>query len=385
MANRIIRLIIKEFLVVLRDRRSRIILVLPPLVQLLIFSFAATHEVRNVTLGIYAEDNGSAARELIDRFEAVPVTFSHIKYYNDLKEVKQAIDAQDILAAVHIGPTFSKNIEAGEHTSIQILLDGREANAALVVQGYINRIVQDFVSEWTSYREMHKTGGRHIRSTLVSRIWFNPNLNSTWSTVPALVGILSNLVVLMITALSVARERELGTFEQLLVSPLRPVEILIGKTMPALILGFVEGIFMMSMAVLIFRLPITLRGVLLLLGVMFLFLLSIVGVGLFISSLAKTQQQGFLGAFTYQVPATLLCGFATPIENIPDWLRWVAYVNPLQYMVTICRTIFLENPSITLVVSMVWPLIPIGLTTLTQPYYSERKWNSYDVVKAKKL
>jgi ABC-2 type transport system permease protein len=365
MANRIIRLIIKEFLAVLRDRRSRIILVLPPLVQLLIFSFAATHEVRNVTLGIYAEDHGYAARELIARFEAVPVTFSQIKYYRDLKAVRQAIDAQDILAAVHIGPTFSKDIKAGKRTSIQILLDGREANAALVVQGYINRIVQDFMSEWTSYREMHKTGGHRISSTLVPRMWFNPNLNSTWSTVPALVGILSNLVVLMVTALSVARERELGTFEQLLVSPLRPVEILAGKAIPALVLGFAEGIFMMSMAVLVFRLPITLSGVLLLLGVMFLFLLSIVGVGLFISSLAKTQQQGFLGAFTYQVPATLLCGFATPVENIADWLRWLAYVNPLQYMVTICRTIFLENPSMNVVVSMVWPLLPIGLATLT--------------------
>jgi ABC-2 type transport system permease protein len=365
MINRIIRLIIKESSAILRDKRSRMILVFPPLVQLLIFSFAATHEVRNMTLGIYTEDHGYAARELIAKFEAVPVTFSHIKYYSDLKEVRRAIDAQDILAAVHIGPTFSRDIEAGEHISIQILLDGREANAALVVQGYINRIVQDFVSEWTSYREMHKTEGHRVRSTLVSRIWFNPNLNSTWSTVPALVGILSNLVVLMITALSVARERELGTFEQLLVSPLRPIEILIGKTIPAFILGFVEGIFMMSMAVLIFRLPLTLSGALLLLGGMFLFLMSIVGVGLFISSLAKTQQQGFLGAFTYQVPATLLCGFATPIENIPDWLRWVAYVNPLQYMVTICRSIFLENPPINLVVSMVWPLIPIGLTTLT--------------------
>ena len=162
-----------------------------------------------------------------------------------------------------------------------------------------------------------------------------------------------------------ARERELGNFEQLLVSPLRPIEILIGKSIPALVLGFIEGVFMIFMAVVVFRLPITLRGFFMLLGVMFVFLLSVVGVGLFISSLAKTQQQGFLGAFTYKVPATLLCGFATPIENIPVWLRWVAYINPLQYMVTICRTIFLENPSIKLVVNMVWPLIPIGLTTLT--------------------
>ncbi len=366
MLNRIIRLIIKEFLVILKDKRSRIILIFPPLMELLIFSFAATHEVKNVTLGIYTEDFGAPARKLIAKFESARPTFSRIKYYNSLKDIKQAIDSQEIFVAIHIKSTFSKDIEAGNPTSIQIILDGRKANASLVVQGYIKRIIQDFISEWLLYRsKMYKAKIRPASIILVPRIWFNPNLSSTWSTVPALVGILTNLVVLMITALSVARERELGTFEQLLVSPLRPVEILIGKAIPAIILGFVEGIFMIVMAILIFRLPITFSGISLLLGVMLLFSLSIVGVGLFISSLAKTQQQGFLGAFTYQVPAILLCGFATPVENIPDWLRWLAYINPLQYMVTACRSVFLENPSITLVISMVWPLIPIGLTTLT--------------------
>ncbi len=361
MLNRIKRLIVKEFLAILRDRRSRALLVIPPVLQLLIFSFAATHEVKNVNLGVYTEDRGYAAVELISHFLAAKKTFSHVIFYHDLRAVKDAIGSQRVIAVVHIGSQFTKSLELGVPAKVQVLLDGRKANASLIVQGYINRIVQLFLSEW---RREHSGKISAMSSTVVSRVWFNPNLKSTWSTVPALVGILSNLVVLLITALSIARERELGTFEQLLVSPLRPVEILIGKSVPALVLGMAEGMVMSVIVMLVFGLPITAVGFVLLFWSMLLFVISIVGVGLFISSLSKTQQQGFLGAFAYQVPATLLCGFATPVENMPHWLQWAAYINPLQYMVALSRTIFLENPSPSLVFRMAWPLVPIGVFTL---------------------
>ena len=364
MLNRIIRLIIKEFLTLLKDPQSRVILVVPPLIQLLVFSFAATHEVKNVHLGIYSEDHGQAARQLVSRFYAIPQTFSHITQLHNLTSVQEAIDAQDVLAVVHIGPTFSRDVETGRSAPIQVILDGRKANAALVVQGYIGRIVETFAAQWSADTG-HPTESSVIApNVLVPRMWFNPNLNPIWSAIPALVGILINLVALLVTALSVARERELGTYEQLLVSPLRPSEILLGKAVPAIILGFVEGVFMVSLLLLIFRLPFTGSMGLLLLA-MFLFLVAIVGVGLFISSVSKTQQQGFLGAFTYMVPAVLLSGFATPVANIPDWLRWIAYLNPLQYMISISRAIFLENPGATEVLQMIWPLLPIGILTLT--------------------
>lgn len=374
MLNRVVRLIIKEFLAVWRDPHSRIVLVLPPLIQLLVFSFAATHEVRNVALGIYNEDHGRAARELVARFHAIPGTFSRVEHLNSLNTVQSAIDAQDVLAVVHIGPTFSRDLEAGHSTPVQVLLDGRKANAALVVQGYINRIVQDFAAERSADKGRFRTTRRRIvSSAIVPRMWFNPNLSPIWSSVPALLGILINLVALLITALSVARERELGTFEQLLVSPLRPAEILIGKAVPAVMLGFGEGALMIAMLILVFRLPFTWSGVVLLFVAMLLFLVAIVGVGLFISSLAKTQQQGFLGAFTYLVPAVLLSGFATPVENISQWLRWVAYLNPLRYMISISRSIFLEGPDTTVVMNMMWPLAPIGLVTLTAAAWLFRK------------
>ena len=365
MLNRIIRLIIKEFLALLKDPQSRVILVVPPLIQLLVFSFAATHEVKNVSLGIYSEDHGLAARQLVSRFYAIPRTFSHINQLHDLTSVQEAIDSQDVLAVVHIGPTFSQEMEAGRSAPIQVILDGRKANAALVVQGYIGRIVETFAVQWSADNGHPNTRqGSTESSVLVPRMWFNPNLNPIWSAVPALVGILINLVALLVTALSVARERELGTYEQLLVSPLRPTEILLGKAVPAIILGFVEGLLMVSLLLLVFRLPFTGSMGLLLLAI-FLFLVAIVGVGLFISSVSKTQQQGFLGAFTYMVPAVLLSGFATPVENIPDWLRWLAYLNPLHYMISISRAIFLENPGAAEVMHMIWPLLPIGIITLT--------------------
>ncbi|MCS7305118.1 MAG: ABC transporter permease [Thermoguttaceae bacterium] len=384
MWQRIGRLIVKEFLVVLRDPRTRIILIVPPMVQLLVFTFAATHEVRNVVLGVYNEDHGLASRELLDRLHAIPETFSRIEYFEDLRSAEEALAAQRVLAVLHIGQTFSKELFSGSGAPVQLLLDGRRSNSAMILQGYLARIVEDFASQAAP-------GGRHSAGATreadnqgigtvsvparvnqavaplrpISRMWFNPNLNPIWSTLPGLVAVLSNLVALLITALSVAREKELGTFEQLLVSPLRAGEILIGKAVPAVVLGTLEGSLMITMAVLVFRLPLSWHGLQVLLVAMPLFLIAVVGIGLFVSSLAKTQQQGLLGAFTYQVPATLLSGFATPVENIADGLRWIAYVNPLQYMVSLSRMAFLEDPGWDAVLGLVWPMAPIGLVSLT--------------------
>lgn len=384
MWQRIGRLIVKEFLVVLRDPRTRLILIVPPMIQLLIFSFAATHEVRNVVLGVYNEDGGLASRELLDRIHAIPETFSRIEYFQELRSAEEALAAQRVLAVLHIGQTFSKELLSGGAGPVQVLVDGRRSNSAMIVQGYLARILEDFASQAAGGPRPAASPSGQAESSLdaadsapaaaklavlpprpVSRMWFNPNLNPIWSTLPGLVAVLSNLVALLITALSVAREKELGTFEQLLVSPLRAGEILVGKAVPAVVLGVLEGTLMITMAVLVFRLPLSWHGLQVLLAAMPLFLVAVVGIGLFVSSLARTQQQGLLGAFTYQVPATLLSGFATPVENIADGLRWIAYINPLQYMVGLARMAFLENPGWDVVWGRIWPMAPIGLVTLT--------------------
>lgn len=361
MAERIRRLVIKEFLAIFRDPASRMVVIVPPLMQLLIFSFGATLEVRNAGLGIYNEDAGLLGRELAAQFRSIPGTFSRIVPCESLADVRQALDTQRVLAVVHIPQDFTRSLRAGRAPTVQILLDGRQSNAAAVTQGYCSRIVRDFALTALARRAI--AGKPTPRAIPVTRVWFNENLHPLWSSVPALLGILTNLVTLLVTGLSVARERELGTFDQLLVSPLRPGEILIGKAVPALVTAYAEGGLMILIAVTLFGLPF--RGSLpLLAGALFVFLLAIVGVGLWISSISSTQQQALLGAFTYMVPAVLLSGFATPVENIHPAIRWLADINPLRYMVAIGRMVFLEDPSPDVVWPFVWPLLPIAAFTL---------------------
>jgi len=361
MFERIRRLVIKEFLAIFRDPASRMVVAIPPLIQLFVFSFAATLEVRNAGLGIYNEDGGLLGRELVARFWSVPITFSRIVPCENLNDVREALDTQRVLAVVHIPQDFSRELQSGQTPTVQVLLDGRRSNAAMVVQGYIGRIIAQFAQERMTTNENRRTRSPQLVS--VTRVWFNENLHPLWSSVPALLGILTNLVALLVTSLSVARERELGTFDQLLVSPLRPGEILVGKAVPAFVVAYVEGGLMVAVAVTIFGIPF--RGSLLLLAAaLFVFLLAIVGIGLWISSLAATQQQALLGSFTYMVPAVLLSGFATPVENIHPAIRWISDIDPLRYMVAINRMMFLENPTPDVVLPYVWPLIPIAVFTL---------------------
>jgi ABC-type multidrug transport system permease subunit len=230
---------------------------------------------------------------------------------------------------IQIGPTFSRDLSAGRPADVQTLLDGRRSNASQIVSGYLSQIIGDVAADSSG-------AGRPPRAELVTRNWFNPNLEYTWFVVPGLIAIIAMLVGLIVTGLSVARERELGTFDQLMVSPLRSREILVGKVIPPLLIGISHITVYILVAVLIFRIP--LRGSLFLLyGSAILYLAAVVGVGLFISSLCATQQQAILGSFLFIAPATLLSGFATPIENMPEWLQPLTLLDPLRYFLVITR------------------------------------------------
>jgi len=348
MFSRLKALIFKELLAILRDKRSRLLLVVPPLAQMIIFSFAATLEVKNVEIGILNNDRGQASHELAQRFHGAP-TFRHITYLGGVEEIAALIDSQKAILVVHIASDFSRKVEAGVPAEVQFILDGRRSNAAQIVQGYAARIVNQF------------NGTQPVE--LVPRNWFNPNLSYIWHTVPSLIGILSTLSGLIVTGLSVARERELGTFDQLLVSPLKPFEILLGKTIPSFFLAWAEGLLILGVAIFVFRVPFN-GSVLLLIGGLSVFLLAIVGVGLFISALAKTQQQAVLGAFVFMVPAMLMSGFATPVENMPPWLQVVAEGNPLKHFMIIIKGVFLKDMPPALVAANAWPILVIALFTL---------------------
>lgn len=353
---RIVSLIIKETFTLLRDPRSRMMLIVPPLLQLFIFAFAATLEVKNVSLAVLNEDMGRHGTEIVHRL-AGSTTFADISFVNSAGQISSMLDHQEVLAALHIPQDFSRNIDSHSPAELQLILDGRRSNAAQISGGYMTLIVNQYSRELTS-----QAGAPPLPAVQV-RNWFNENLLYIWFTVPSLVGILAMILALVLTSLSVARERELGTFDQLLVSPLSPLEILAGKTVPPVIIGVAEGMLIWAAGIVLFDIPFH-GSILLLLFTIFLFIMSVVGVGLFISSITKTQQQAILGAFVFLVPAVTLSGYASPVENMPEWLQTVTWLNPLKHALITLKGLFLKDMPFVEVWANTWPLLIIGALSL---------------------
>ena len=353
----IFALIIKEFLALVRDKRSRYVLIGPPIAQLLIFGYAASFDLNDVPLAIYNEDSGATARQLISQIEGSP-NFQIVGQVHRDADIAPLINERQALLVLHIGPRFSADLLRGRSVSLQVILDGRNSNTAMIALSYLRGILFDFNRNWAVQR-----GQRGPPAVLEVRAWYNQNLVSRWFIVPGIVGLLTLVVTLVVTALSVAREREAGTFDQLLVTPLRPVEILVGKALPGVIIGIIEASFIILLALYWFDVP--LRGSVgaLYLGLL-LFLLSAVGIGLMISAFAVTQQQAVLGAFLFLVPAVILSGFATPIANMPETVQWLTYLDPLRYFLIVVRGVFLEGDSYRLLLDQYWPMGLIGLVSL---------------------
>ncbi|MBY0293563.1 MAG: ABC transporter permease [Alphaproteobacteria bacterium] len=356
---RIKALIIKEILAVLRDKKSRFMLILPPLIQLIILSHAATLDVTNISLAVYNQDSGWYSHELVQRIKGSPY-FLHVYEFKNPQEAKRAIDTQKVIVSLNFQPNFSRLIAAGQSAPLQVVLDGRKSNASQIVLGYLTLILQEFNVDILQYQGVEVVHPIDIEF----RSFFNPNIDYIYFTVPSLVAILSMMLALTLTSLSVSRERESGTFDQLLVSPLQPWQILIGKMMPAMIISIVESTLLMILAVLLFSVPF--KGSLVLLYVsMIVFLFSIVGIGLFISSISHTQQQSILGSFVFMTPVMLLSGYATPIENMPTWLQPFTNLLPIKHFFIIIKGIFLKNMPASEVWLHTWPMALIALFTLS--------------------
>jgi ABC-2 type transport system permease protein len=358
MWQRVFALMRKEFLAVLKDRRSRFVLIVPPLIQLLVFGYAATFDLNNITYAVYDEDRGAVARELTAAFRG-SANFREVAAITSAGEIAPLVDSRRVLLVVHIGPQFTRDLIAGKPAPLQVIVDGRNSNSALIALNYVRRIVNGFNERWVDEHNLPQPPAR-----LQTRAWFNPNLESRWFFIPGIVGVITLLITLLVTALSVAREREQGTFDQLLVTPLRPVEILLGKALPGFIIGFLEANLIILVATLWFRIPL-LGSLLVLYAGLALFLLSAVGVGLMVSSLAVTQQQGLLGAFLFMVPAIILSGFATPIANMPPVVQMITLADPLRYFLVILRKVFLEGVSFDVLLPEMWPMALIGVLALS--------------------
>jgi ABC-2 type transport system permease protein len=366
MWQRLFALVIKEFLALLRDKASRFVLIGPPVVQLVVFGYAATFDLNHIPFAVFNEDPGLASRQLLARFDGAPV-FQRVATLSSDARIAPLIDRKDVLLVLHIDRQFSRDILAGRPGRVQVIIDGRNSNTAAIVLGYANTILLDFDAEWGSTHPW-----AHLPAQLVMRAWYNPDLLSRWFVIPGIIGLLTLVVTMLVTALSIAREREMGTYDQLLVTPLRPAEVLLGKAIPGFIIGSGEATFIALVAILWFGVPFTGSVVALVLG-LGLFLLSAIGIGLMISALAATQQQGLLGAFLFLVPAILLSGFATPIANMPQFVQYLTYLNPMRYLMVILRGSFLQGDRAGDLLDQYWPLAAIGLATMVAAAWLARK------------
>jgi ABC-2 type transport system permease protein len=361
MLGRLAAMIVKEMWAVLRDPKGRIILIVPPIMQLIIFGMATTLEVKNVTIGVLDRDGGRASHEFVSRLAGSP-TFRKTVVLRSGEEMREAIDQQEVIAVLVLDEEFSADVASGRGAVAQVILDGRRSNAAQIVNGYLGRIAGEVGAQLSPRSLGPSTGGRG-EGTIV-RNWFNPNLDYLWFTMPALIVMISATMVLVVTGQAVARERELGTFDQLMVSPLRVHEILIGKMVPPILVGLVDTTIFIAAATLIFGVP--LQGSLLLLYLSLgVYLLALVGVGMLVSSISQTQQQAFLGMFLVMVPAVLLSGYASPVENMPDWLQTIALANPLTYFLEVAEGIFLKAMPAGEVLASTAPMAVIAAITLT--------------------
>ncbi|EIP96532.1 ABC-type multidrug transport system, permease component [Opitutaceae bacterium TAV1] len=358
--RRILVLVRKELQTLLGDRQGRLLLVMPVILQMALFPLAATLEVKNATLAVYDRDGGPAAIELVQRLGSARRTFAKILFLRSEAELTRAIEEQQALAAVRIPPDFSRRVARGDAPQLQIVLDGRRSNSGQIVAGYLRQIAAGLAAG----DAVAVVAGPAAQDALAVRNWFNPNLDYLDFVLPCLIAIITTVGVLVVTALSVAREREQGTFDQLLVSPFTPEMIMAGKIAPAVLVAAFQATLILLAAVFVYRVPFQ-GSLLMLYGGILLYALALAGVGLFISSVCATQQQAFLGMFSFMMPAIMLSGFAAPVENMPVFLQHVSWFNPIRHFMEVVKAVYLKNATPAHVAELAWPLLVIGAATLT--------------------
>jgi len=357
---RILSLIKKEFLTILKDPKSRALIITPPILQLLVFAHAITMEVKNIDISILDYSKTYESRELISRFSN-SAWFRRIYFVDTKSQLKEDIDLTKSQLGIIIQNDFSKKLKQNKSTDVLIIADGRQTNSASLASGYASTIISNYA------QELQKENLPKINT--VTRNWFNPNIEYKWFLTVSLIVMLSMVLCLLLSALSIARERELGTFSQLLVSPLSNDEILFAKTIPPLIIAFLSSIVITLIIIFCFRVPF-LGGAFIYLIMTIVSLISIVSIGLFISSFAYTQQQAVLGVFAFQTPAVLLSGFVSPIEDMPIFFQYISAFNPIRYYMFLNKGIYFKGMDNFVVFQNLLPLIGISILMFFLARYS---------------
>ncbi len=351
MFGRVQYLLVKELIQVLRDKRLRVTLIIPPLIQLIIFGYAANLDVKDIHTAVRDLDQSTESRDLIARFSSSKY-FDIVSFPQTPEEIEGLIKKGDIALSIEIPSGFSRKLKKGDTATLQIILDGTESNTAMIALGYINRILSDY-STMVLVKRLNRAGMIGFKEAGVEvehRTWFNPNFESRLFFIPGVIANIAFLIPIILTAMAVVREREIGTLEQIMVTPIRSWELVVGKTLPFALLGLLDVVMIVLIGVFWFEVPLRGNPFILFLGNV-LFLMSSVGIGLFISTISSTQQQAQISTFFFTMPAFILSGFVFPLENLPTWIQYLTYANPLRYFLVIIRGVFLKGNGL----DILWP------------------------------
>lgn len=372
MWERLREIIRKEFRQALREPRMRAMLVMPPLIQLLVFGYAVNLDVEHSKIAWADLDNTPQSRDL-------RAAFSGSRYFTitatptSPDEPDQLLKRGKVAAVVRISPGFGRDLLRGNAAEVQVLIDGTNSNTASLVSSQASGVIAQFSNQQMQQWQRDKMAARAITTAIYvptprlatdDRVWFNPDLISRYYFVPGVVVNILTLVTIMLTAMAIVREKEIGTLEQLMVTPIQPLELMLGKTLPFAAIGLLNMVMVTVAAMLIFHVPF--RGsIAMMVGSTLLFLMTTLGCGLFISTISNTQQQAMMSSSLFFQPAFMLSGFSFPIRNMPEFAQAMTYVNPLRYFMEIVRGVFLKGTGIETLWPQMLALLVFGVTILT--------------------
>ena len=366
MLARLKQMLIKEFIQVFRDKRTRFVLFGPPIIQMLVFGYAATFEIHHVPTVVLDLDHSQESRELISRFSSSPY-FDVQRQLTDYRQLGDLIDQGKATVGLEINAGFAQNLRKGQTAPLQVIVDATNSNTALIASGYVTQIALGFAQDYQQDR-IYRISPQMIEEIpsvqLEQRPWYNPDLRSRWFFVPGIIGSLTLVLVVTLTAFAVVREREIGTLEQIMVTPIRPAEFILGKTLPFFLIGLFDVSLIGTVGTLWFQVPF--RGqILVLFAGAILFLLCMLGVGLLISTVSSTQQQAMVTAFFFIMPAITFSGFGFPISTMPQWLQYLTYLSPLRYFLVVLRGTYLKGVGMEILWPQMLAMAALGISLLT--------------------
>jgi ABC-2 type transport system permease protein len=366
MLGRLKQMLIKEFIQVFRDKRTRFILIIPPIIQMLVFGYAATYEIRHVPTVVLDLDHSQESRELVSLFETSQY-FNVQRQLTDSRQLGDLIEQGKTTIGLEIDAGFARKLRKGETAPLQVIVDATNSNTALIASGYVSQITRGYATNYQKDR-IGRIAPQLIEAMpsveLEPRPWYNPNLSSRWFFVPGVIGSLTLVLVVTLTAFAVVREREIGTLEQIMVTPIRPAEFILGKTLPFFLIGLFDVSLIAAVGTLWFQVPFRGHISVLLTGSV-LFIICMLGVGLLISTVSSTQQQAMVTSFFFIMPAVAFSGFGFPISTMPQWMQALTYLVPLRYFLVVLRGTYLKGIGMAILWPQMAAMAGLGIALLT--------------------